>query len=58
MLVRGEDYRNRKPLRPGEVQFVNDLPKTSKAKVIRRIITAAFLGDDPSDPRGLVYCMP
>jgi acetyl-CoA synthetase len=33
-----------KPLRPKEVRFVRDLPKTRNAKVMRRVIRAAYLG--------------
>jgi acetyl-CoA synthetase len=36
-----------KPLRPREVLFVDDLPKTRNAKVMRRVIRAAYL-DQPS----------
>jgi acetyl-CoA synthetase len=32
-----------KPLRPSEVRFVRELPKTRNAKVMRRLIRAAFL---------------
>ncbi|GGM94480.1 AMP-dependent synthetase [Thermus composti] len=38
-----------KPLRPEKVLFVPDLPKTRNAKVMRRVIRAAFLGQDPGD---------
>jgi len=38
-----------KPLAPKSVNFVRDLPKTRNAKVMRRIIRAAFLGQDPGD---------
>ncbi len=43
-----------KPLRPREIRFVSDLPKTRNAKVMRRIIRAAFLGEDPGDTASLV----
>ena len=43
-----------KPLRPGEIKFVSDLPKTRNAKVMRRIIRAAFLGENPGDTASLV----
>jgi acetyl-CoA synthetase len=43
-----------KPLRPREIRFVSDLPKTRNAKVMRRIIRAAFLGEDPGDMTSLV----
>jgi len=38
-----------KPLKPREVRFVRDLPKTRNAKVMRRVIRAAYLGQDPGD---------
>ncbi|MBI5955427.1 MAG: AMP-binding protein [Chloroflexi bacterium] len=38
-----------KPLKPREVKFVRDLPKTRNAKVMRRVIRAAYLGLDPGD---------
>jgi acetyl-CoA synthetase len=37
-----------KPLTPAAVEFVRDLPKTRNAKVMRRVIRAAYLGE----PRG------
>ena len=38
-----------KPLRPETVRFVTDLPKTRNAKVMRRVIRAAYLGEPPGD---------
>jgi acetyl-CoA synthetase len=38
-----------KPLRPKAVEFVTDLPKTRNAKIMRRVIRAAYLGEDPGD---------
>ena len=38
-----------KPLAPRDVRFVSDLPKTRNAKVMRRVVRAAFLGNDPGD---------
>jgi acetyl-CoA synthetase len=38
-----------KPLKPNGVQFVSDLPKTRNAKVMRRVIRAAHLGEAPGD---------
>jgi acetyl-CoA synthetase len=38
-----------KPLRPHAVEFVRDLPKTRNAKVMRRVIRAAYLGEPPGD---------
>ena len=43
-----------KPLQPKAIHFVADLPKTRNAKVMRRIIRAAFLGDDLCDTSALV----
>jgi acetyl-CoA synthetase len=43
-----------KPLAPREVLFVKDLPKTRNAKVMRRMIRAAYLGQDPGDSSSLV----
>jgi acetyl-CoA synthetase len=49
------DLKNRitselgKPIAPKTLKFVDDLPKTRNAKVMRRIIRAAFLGQDPGD---------
>jgi acetyl-CoA synthetase len=34
---------------PGKVIFVPELPKTRSAKIVRRAIRAAALGDDPGD---------
>jgi len=38
-----------KALRPKEVKFVKDLPKTRNAKVMRRVIKKIYLGEDPGD---------
>jgi acetyl-CoA synthetase len=38
-----------KPLKPKAVRFVGDLPKTRNAKVMRRVIRAAYLGEDSGD---------
>ena len=38
-----------KPLRPERIHFVTDLPKTRNAKVMRRVIRAAYLGQPPGD---------
>jgi acetyl-CoA synthetase len=43
-----------KPLAPREILFVGDLPKTRNAKVMRRVIRAAYLGQDPGDISSLV----
>jgi acetyl-CoA synthetase len=42
-----------KPLKPQDIKFVTDLPKTRNAKVMRRIIRAAYLGQDPGDTSSL-----
>jgi acetyl-CoA synthetase len=38
-----------KPLKPEVVRFVGDLPKTRNAKVMRRVIRAAFLNQEAGD---------
>jgi len=38
-----------KTLKPRDIKFVTDLPKTRSAKIVRRIIKATFLGKDVSD---------
>jgi acetyl-CoA synthetase len=43
-----------KPLAPREVLFVSDLPKTRNAKVMRRMIRAAYLGQEAGDTSSLV----
>ena len=43
-----------KPLAPKAILFVSDLPKTRNAKVMRRVIRAAYLGLDPGDTSSLV----
>jgi acetyl-CoA synthetase len=42
-----------KPLRPREILFAGALPKTRNAKVMRRVIRAAYLGEDPGDTSSL-----
>jgi acetyl-CoA synthetase len=43
-----------RPLRPEEVRFVSDLPKTRNAKIMRRVIRAKHLGaTDLGDLSGL-----
>jgi acetyl-CoA synthetase len=42
-----------KPLAPRDVKFVRDLPKTRNAKIMRRVIRAAFLGNDTGDVSSL-----
>ncbi|KPK92231.1 MAG: AMP-dependent synthetase [Anaerolineae bacterium SM23_ 63] len=43
-----------KPLAPKTVLFVSDIPKTRNAKVMRRVIRAAYLGEPPGDLSALV----
>jgi acetyl-CoA synthetase len=43
-----------KPLAPKAFHFVEDIPKTRNAKVMRRILRAAYLGSDPGDTSSLV----
>jgi acetyl-CoA synthetase len=38
-----------KPLRPSRIIFVTALPKTRNAKVMRRVIRAAYLNEDAGD---------
>jgi acetyl-CoA synthetase len=44
-----------KPLRPREIRFVRALPKTRNAKVMRRLIRAAYLGEDLGDTSSLEH---
>jgi len=43
-----------KPLAPKAILFVADIPKTRNAKVMRRVIRAAYLGEPPGDLSALV----
>jgi acetyl-CoA synthetase len=43
-----------KPLKPSAIFFVADLPKTRNAKIMRRIIRSAYLGEPPGDTSSLV----
>jgi acetyl-CoA synthetase len=43
-----------KPLKPSAILFVADLPKTRNAKIMRRIIRSAYLGEPPGDTSSLV----
>jgi acetyl-CoA synthetase len=38
-----------KAFRPGAIRFVPALPKTRSAKIVRRAVRAAALGEDPGD---------
>jgi acetyl-CoA synthetase len=42
-----------KPLKPREIFFADALPKTRNAKVMRRVIRAAYLGEDLGDTSSL-----
>jgi acetyl-CoA synthetase len=42
-----------RPLRPERVHFVAALPRTRNAKVMRRVLRAAYLGVDPGDVSAL-----
>jgi len=43
-----------KPLQPKDIKFVSDLPKTRNAKVMRRLIRSAYLGEDLGDTSNLL----
>ncbi|HEY1266812.1 MAG TPA: AMP-binding protein [Candidatus Binatia bacterium] len=38
-----------KPLTPQAVKFLDDLPKTRNAKIMRRVVRATYLSEDPGD---------
>jgi acetyl-CoA synthetase len=38
-----------RPLRPKAVHFVGDLPRTRNAKILRRVVRAVYLGQEPGD---------
>jgi acetyl-CoA synthetase len=42
-----------KALKPERVLFTRDLPKTRSAKIMRRVVRAAYLGRDPGDVSSL-----
>ena len=42
------------PFRPKQVLIVSDLPKTRNLKIMRRVIRAAYLGENPGDLSSLV----
>ena len=44
-----------KPLAPSKIHFVSALPKTRNAKVMRRVIRSAYLGEDPGDLSALEH---
>lgn len=43
-----------KPLQPKEIKFVSDIPKTRNAKVMRRMIRSAYLGESLGETSSLV----
>ncbi|MGE5140457.1 MAG: AMP-binding enzyme, partial [Rudaea sp.] len=42
-----------KPLAPRDILFVRDLPRTRNAKIMRRVVRAVYLGQDPGDVSSL-----
>jgi acetyl-CoA synthetase len=42
-----------KPLRPAAVHFVAELPRTRNAKILRRVVRAVHLGQEPGDVSAL-----
>ncbi|MDQ3751580.1 MAG: AMP-binding protein [Actinomycetota bacterium] len=38
-----------KAFRPAQVRFVEELPKTRSAKILRRVVRSCVLGEDPGD---------
>ncbi|PZR90977.1 MAG: AMP-dependent synthetase, partial [Candidatus Nephthysia bennettiae] len=38
-----------KPLRPRAVKFVAELPRTRNSKILRRVVKAVYLGQEPGD---------
>jgi acetyl-CoA synthetase len=38
-----------KAFKPSKVLFVDELPKTRSAKIVRRALRASVLGEDPGD---------
>jgi acetyl-CoA synthetase len=42
-----------KAFRPGIIKWVDDLPRTRSAKIMRRVIKAVALGQEPGDLAGL-----
>lgn len=42
-----------KALKPKQIHIVKDIPKTRNAKIMRRIVKAAYLGKDPGDTSAL-----
>ncbi len=42
------------PFRPKEIVFTDDLPKTRNMKIMRRVVRAVYLGEQPGDLSSLV----
>lgn len=53
-LVRAVTHGLGTPFKPKAVLFVPDLPKTRNLKIMRRVIRAAYLGENPGDLSSLV----
>jgi len=53
-LIRAVVHGLGTPFKPKAVLVVPDLPKTRNLKVMRRVIRAAYLGEDPGDLSSLV----
>jgi acetyl-CoA synthetase len=43
-----------KPFAPQDIIFLEDLPKTRNAKLMRRMLRSAYLGEDPGDTSALI----
>ncbi|MCS3632761.1 acetyl-CoA synthetase [Salinibacter ruber] len=52
-LMQGVVDEMGKPLKPREIRFADVLPKTRNAKVMRRVIRAAYLGEELGDTSSL-----
>ncbi|MCS3683351.1 AMP-binding protein [Salinibacter ruber] len=52
-LMQGVVDEMGKPLKPREIRFADALPKTRNAKVMRRVIRAAYLGEELGDTSSL-----
>ena len=52
-LMQGVVDEMGKPLKPREILFADALPKTRNAKVMRRVIRAAYLGEELGDTSSL-----
>jgi len=48
-LVAAVETELGKAFRPGAIRFTDALPKTRSAKIVRRAVRAAVMGDDPGD---------